>query len=136
MPENIAEKAGIGGSTPSLATIKLTVSIVCCTSLTYYILSSLRLYRQTPLLPRHRFLPKRGKSVTYVSGTICYLCVGSLRLAQPSLGQAKTLAIENPPTLKHGSFRAAALGYAVPFVVRARSRTPTSNYDKKYLEGL
>src|SRR6266403_1014946 len=30
------------------------------------------------LLPRHHSLPKRGKSVTYVSGTICHLCVGSL----------------------------------------------------------
>src|SRR5208337_4733528 len=28
----------------------------------------------------HSFLPKRGKSVTYVSGTICHLCVGSLTL--------------------------------------------------------
>jgi len=25
------------------------------------------------------FLPKKRESVTYVSGTICYLCVGSLR---------------------------------------------------------
>src|SRR5215469_11607283 len=31
------------------------------------------------LLPRHHSLPERGKSVTYVSGTICYLCVGSLK---------------------------------------------------------
>src|SRR5260370_9767597 len=30
------------------------------------------------LLPRHYLLPKRGKSVTYVSGTICHLCLGSL----------------------------------------------------------
>jgi hypothetical protein len=31
------------------------------------------------LLPRHHFPPfKKGESVTYVSGTICYLCVGSL----------------------------------------------------------
>jgi len=27
------------------------------------------------------FLPKKRKSVTYVSGTICYLCVGSLTAA-------------------------------------------------------
>ena len=27
------------------------------------------------------FLPKRGESVTYVSGTICYLCLGSLILS-------------------------------------------------------
>jgi hypothetical protein len=25
-------------------------------------------------------LPEKGKSVTYVSGTICYLCLGSLTL--------------------------------------------------------
>src|SRR5260370_15775889 len=31
------------------------------------------------LLPPHHSLPKRGKSVTYVSGTICHLCVGSLK---------------------------------------------------------
>src|SRR6266705_3121956 len=31
------------------------------------------------LLPRHSLLPKKGKSVTYVSGTICYLCLGSLK---------------------------------------------------------
>src|SRR5215469_14552769 len=30
------------------------------------------------LLPRHHFLPKRGKSVTHVSGTICYLCLRPL----------------------------------------------------------
>src|SRR5260370_28546709 len=31
------------------------------------------------LLPRHHFLPqKKGKSVTYVSGTICHLCLRSL----------------------------------------------------------
>src|SRR5260370_8758768 len=33
------------------------------------------------LLPRHSLLPKRGKSVTYVSGTICHLCLGSLTSA-------------------------------------------------------
>src|SRR5579859_1640825 len=27
------------------------------------------------------FLPERGASVTYVSGTICYLCLGSLTQA-------------------------------------------------------
>src|SRR5258707_9788152 len=30
------------------------------------------------LLPRHHSLPKKGKSVTNVSSTICHLCVGSL----------------------------------------------------------
>src|SRR6266581_2699439 len=36
------------------------------------------------LLPRHSLLPKKGKSVTYVSGTICYLCLGSLTLPKCS----------------------------------------------------
>jgi hypothetical protein len=40
-------------------------------------LQSLMHYRT--LLPRHHSLPKRGKSVTYVSGTICYLCLRSLK---------------------------------------------------------
>jgi hypothetical protein len=30
------------------------------------------------LLPLHHSLPERGKSVTYASGTIGHLCVGSL----------------------------------------------------------
>src|ERR1700678_4342474 len=30
------------------------------------------------LLPRHRSLPLRGESVTYVSGTMCYLCLRPL----------------------------------------------------------
>ena len=30
------------------------------------------------LLPRHSPLPKKGKSVTHVSGPICHLCLGSL----------------------------------------------------------
>jgi hypothetical protein len=39
-------------------------------------LQSLIHYRT--LLPRHHFLPEKGKSVIYVSGTICHPCVGSL----------------------------------------------------------
>src|SRR6202158_5736076 len=31
------------------------------------------------LLPRHNSLPLRGESVTYVSGTMCYLCLRSLK---------------------------------------------------------
>src|SRR5262249_37625281 len=32
------------------------------------------------LLPRHPYLPRRGKAVTHVSGTICHLCLGPLTL--------------------------------------------------------
>jgi len=46
------------------------------------------------------FLPKKRKSVTYVSGTICYLCVGSLILPLsliPARKSADTISIECPP---------------------------------------
>src|SRR6266516_2830 len=42
------------------------------------------------LLPRHSLLPKKGKSVTYVSGTICYLCLGSLKPLPHSLTSPAT----------------------------------------------
>jgi hypothetical protein len=42
--ENTAlKKAGVGGSTHSLATINRTIAIACSPSLTYYILSNLTL---------------------------------------------------------------------------------------------
>src|SRR5579864_1264759 len=31
------------------------------------------------LVPRHHFLPKKGESVTYVSGTTCHLYLGPLK---------------------------------------------------------
>jgi len=31
------------------------------------------------LLPAHHSLPKRGESVTHVSGTFCYLCLRPLK---------------------------------------------------------
>ena len=44
------------------------------------------------LLPRHHFLPKKGKSVTHVSGTICYLCLGSLIIELRAIGHLQQLS--------------------------------------------
>src|ERR1700692_3713494 len=59
----------------------------------YFPLEKLRCIPASLLIHCHHFLPKKGKSVTHVSGTICYPCRRSLTRANRKRPVCRSVSI-------------------------------------------